>query len=165
MLKPHASRPYMPGYGTLPPDEGSGLLPWSWALKRLRDSHDYWLSTVWPDGRPHLMPVWAVWHDEALWFSSAPLARKIRNIRACPAVSVATDDPLNPVVIEGTARVIKDSSSLRTFLKIMNDKYRIGSTADFLDPARNATVRVRPRWAFALRECDFPGSPTRWEFR
>lgn len=165
MLEPRASRPYMPGYGTLPPDEGSGLLPWSWALKRLRDSHGYWLSTVWPDGRPHLTPVWAVWHDAALWFSSSLRARKIRNIRAGSAVSVATDDALNPVVIEGTARVMKDSTSLRTFLTIMNDKYATGYTIDFLDPGRNATVRVRPRWAFALCESDFPGSATRWEFR
>jgi PPOX class probable F420-dependent enzyme len=154
----------MPGYGTLPAGEGSGLLPWSWALKQLRDSHEYWLSTVWPDGRPHLMPVWAVWHDEALWFSSSPNARKIRNIRAGSAVSIATDDALNPVVVEGTARVVKDTTSLRTFLTIMNDKYRTGCTLDFLDPARNATVRVRPRWAFGLVGGDFPGSPTRWEF-
>jgi len=111
------------------------------------------------------MPVWAVWHDEALWFSSSRNARKVRNIRAGSAVSVATDDALNPVVIEGTARVMKDSQSLRAFLTIMNDKYRTGYTLDFLDPARNATVRVRPRWAFALVEGDFPGSPTRWEFR
>src|SRR3954451_15678520 len=107
MLEPRASRPYMPGYGTLPADQGSGLLPWSWALKRLRDSHDYWLATVWPDGRPHLMPVWAVWQDEALWFSSSLHARKIRNIGAGSTVSLATDDPLNPVVIEGLARVVR----------------------------------------------------------
>lgn len=155
----------MPGYGTLPPDEGTGLLPWSWALKRLRESRDYWLSTVWPDGRPHLTPVWAVWHDDALWFSASRHARKIRNIRASSAVCLATDDPLNPVVIEGTARIMTDSTSLREFLSNMNDKYRTGCTIDFLDPARTATVRVRPRWAFALRESDFLGSPTRWEFR
>ncbi|HKS47576.1 MAG TPA: pyridoxamine 5'-phosphate oxidase family protein [Amycolatopsis sp.] len=165
MLEPRASRPYMPGYGTLPAGQGSGLLPWSWALKRLRDSHDYWLSTVWPDGRPHLTPVWAVWRDDAIWFSSAFNARKIRNIRAGSGVSIATDDPLNPVVVEGTARVMKDSVSLRAFLAAMNEKYRTGYGLEFLDPARNATVRIRPTWAFGLVEGDFPGSPTRWEFR
>jgi PPOX class probable F420-dependent enzyme len=164
MPEPHAARPHMPGYGTLPADQGSGLLPWSWALKRLQDSHDYWLSTVWPDGRPHLMPVWAVWRDEALWFSSSLRARKIRNIQAGPAVSIATDDPLNPVVVEGTARIVTDSASTRAFLDEMNAKYRTGYSPDFLDPTRNATVRVRPKWAFGLDERDFPGSPTRWEF-
>lgn len=164
MPEPHATRPYMPGYGTLPADEGSGLLPWSWALQRLRNSHDYWISTVWPDGRPHLMPVWAVWCDEALWFSSALRARKIHNLRANPAVSLATDDALNPVVLEGVAKVVTETVALRTFLGQVNAKYGTGYGAELTDPARNATVRVRPRWVFGLDEADFAGSPTRWEF-
>ncbi len=35
---------------------------------------------------------------------------------------------------------------------------------ELLDPAINATIRVRPRWAFGLAEGDFTGSPTRWVF-
>ena len=164
MPEPGATRPHMPGYGTLPPDQGSGLLPWSWALARLRDSHDYWVGTVWPDGRPHLMPVWAVWHDEALWFSSSLGSRKIRNIRHAPAVSIATDDPLNPVVTEGRARIMTDTMSTKAFLAALNAKYRTSYELDLVDPAKNATVRVRPRWVFGLDERDFAGSPTRWEF-
>jgi hypothetical protein len=38
---PRASRPSMPGYGIVGPDEGRGLLPWSWADERLTASHDY----------------------------------------------------------------------------------------------------------------------------
>jgi hypothetical protein len=154
----------MPGYGILPAEEGSGLLSWSWALERLRQSHDYWVSTTWPGGRPHLMPVWAIWRDEALWFSSSLRSRKIRNIQAGSPVSIATDDPRNPVVIEGTARVVTDTVSLRCFLGDMNVKYGTGYGGELTDPAVNATVRVRPRWAFGLDERDFPGSPTRWEF-
>jgi hypothetical protein len=44
--RPVASRPHMPGYGLLGPDQGSGLLPWSWAEERLSASHDYWVATV-----------------------------------------------------------------------------------------------------------------------
>ena len=164
MPDPRATRPHMPGYGTLPPDQGSGLLPWSWALSRLRDSPNYWLSTVWPDGRPHLMPVWAVWQDEAVWFSSSLGSRKIRNIEHGSRVSIATDDPLNPVVAEGPARIMTDTMSIKAFLDAVNTKYRTGYALDFLDPAKNATVRVRPRWVFGLDERDFAGSPTRWEF-
>ena len=164
MPEPRATRPHMPGYGTLPADQGSGLLPWSWALARLRDSHDYWVGTVWPDGRPHLMPVWGVWHDEALWFSSSLGSRKIRNIAHSSAVSIATDDPLNPVVAEGRARIMTDTMSTKAFLEALNAKYRTGYDLDLVDPATNATVRVRPRWVFGLDERDFAGSPTRWEF-
>jgi hypothetical protein len=52
-----ADRPFMPGYGILPADVGSGLLPWAEAERRLTVSHDYWVATAWPDGRPHVMPV------------------------------------------------------------------------------------------------------------
>lgn len=38
-----------PGYGILPPDEGSGLLDWSWGAERLSRSHIYWIATVRPD--------------------------------------------------------------------------------------------------------------------
>ncbi|MDQ1393919.1 MAG: hypothetical protein QOF30_2896, partial [Acidimicrobiaceae bacterium] len=74
----------MPGYGMLPAHEGTGLLPWTWAEQRLRDSHDYWLASVWPDGRPRVMPVWAVWLDGCLWISSSRQSRKARNLQANP---------------------------------------------------------------------------------
>ena len=73
---PRATRPYMPGYGLLGPTEGSGLLSWQWAHDRLVASHDYWLASSRPDGRPHLMPVWGVWDGTALFFSSANGSRK-----------------------------------------------------------------------------------------
>ena len=82
-LEPRAERPYMPSYGI---DEATAtLLPWSWAVERLTRSHEYWLATSWPDGRPHLMPVWAVWMDGGLWFSSSVPSRKARNLRPSPA--------------------------------------------------------------------------------
>jgi len=40
MRAPRASRPYMPDYGFRGPDEGSGLLPWSWAEERLTESRN-----------------------------------------------------------------------------------------------------------------------------
>jgi PPOX class probable F420-dependent enzyme len=153
----------MPGYGILPADQGGGLLPWSWALERLRDSQDYWVATVWPDGRPHLMPVWAVWDEDVLWFSSSLRSRKIRNIQAGSEVTVSTEDPLNPVIIEGTAEIVTEIAAIHRFLDGMNAKYGTDFALDFLDPAKNASVRVRPRRAFGLKESEFEGSPTRWE--
>jgi PPOX class probable F420-dependent enzyme len=154
----------MPGYGILPAGEGTGLLPWDWALRRLRDSHDYWLATVWPDGRPHTMPVWGVWDDGALWFSSSLRSRKIRNILAGSPVSMSTEDARNPVVLEGVAEIITENPALRRFLDRMNEKYDVSYSMDFLDPAVNASVRVRPAWAFGVAADDFSGSPTRWDF-
>jgi PPOX class probable F420-dependent enzyme len=51
-----------------------------------------WLSTVRPDGTPHLVPIWFWWDGEALLVFSKPDAQKIRNLRANPAVMVALGD-------------------------------------------------------------------------
>jgi PPOX class probable F420-dependent enzyme len=162
METPRAERPHMPGYGIAA--DPTGLLAWSWAEARLRASHDFWLATVTPGGRPHLMPVWAVWTGEVLWFSSARYSAKARNIAAGSAVSIATDDPYEPVVLEGTAEVVVDPAALRDFLDAMNAKYETSYGEDFLDPAANASMRLRPEKAFGLREKDFAGTPTRWTF-
>jgi len=161
---PMAARPYMPGYGILGPTEGSGLLSWSWAEERLVASHDYWVATVWPDGRPHSMPVWGIWRDGSLWFSSSLGSRKIRNLLREPRCTVATDNALEPVVVEGAAAIVTDRDLIQRFLEGLNGKYDTAYQIDFFDPGVNATVRVRPRWIFALTEEDFTGSPTTWTF-
>jgi general stress protein 26 len=154
----------MPGYGTLPAAEGSGLLPWSWALERLTRSHDFWLATVTPDGMPHLMPVWAVWHQDALWFSSANGSRKARNIAAEPHCSLSTDNPIEPVVVHGQARRVTSTSELSAMLAAENAKYGTSYGPDMVDPALNSVFALQPDWAFALDSSDFAGSPTRYLF-
>ena len=162
---PSASRPYMPGYGTLPAGEGTGLLPWSWAEERLVSSRNYWMVTVWPEGsRPHAMPVWGMWHDVAFWFSSSRASRKARNLGANPRCVVTTEDALNPVVVEGTAELVTDPNELAGMLALENAKYETDYKIDSLDPAVNSCFRVRPAWAFGIEDGDFTGSPTRWEF-
>ncbi|MQA84887.1 MAG: pyridoxamine 5'-phosphate oxidase [Streptosporangiales bacterium] len=154
----------MPGYGIAGPDEGTGLLPWSWAEERLVSSRNYWVATVWPDGRPHAMPVWGVWEDDVFWFSSGLRARKIRNLMANPRCVVTTENPDEPVVLEGTAEIVTEHEKLAEFIARTNAKYDTDYSVDFLDPKVNATVGVRPSWVFALTESDFGGSPTRWTF-
>jgi hypothetical protein len=121
---PRASRPHMPGYGILGPTEGTGLLPWWWATERLTSSHDYWLATTWPDGRPHVMPVWGVWLDDALWFSSSRGSRKIDNLRHDPRCVATTDDARDPVVVEGRGEIATDRPRIAAFLDASNAKTR-----------------------------------------
>ena len=161
-METRASRPYMPGYGLLGPDEGTGLLPWPWAEQRLTSSRNYWVVSVWPDGRPHAMPVWGLWHEGAFWFSSSKGSRKARNLAAEPRCVVTTEDASDPVVMEGSAELVTDLDALATMLALENAKYDTNYTIELLDPDVNAVYRVRPRWAFGLRQDDFTGSPTRW---
>jgi general stress protein 26 len=154
----------MPGYGLLPPGEGTGLLPWSWAEERLKASRNYWLVTSWPDGRPHAMPVWGIWHGDEFWFSSSNGSRKARNLTTNPHCVVTTEDAVNPVVVEGTAELVTSPEDLALMLELENTKYSTSYSIETLDPALNAAFRVRPLWAFGLESADFTGSPTRWDF-
>ena len=154
----------MPGYGTLDAHQGTGLLPWSWARERLERSHDYWVATTRPDGRPHVMPVWGVWLNDALWFSSSRGSRKSRNLAANPHCAITTDNPYEPVVMEGTAKLVEDLTAIAAFVVETNRKYKTDYSIDFFDPSANACFLVRATWAFGLTESDFNGSPTRWVF-
>ncbi len=157
---PTASRPYMPGYGIADHDEG--LLPWAWAESRLATSRTYWVATVCPDGRPHTMPVWGVWHRSCLWFSSAPRSRKARNLSRDPRTTVTTEDTGEPVIVEGRAFGVTDREDNAVFAERINNKYGTDYAVNFY--LSNATFIVRPDRAFGLTQTDFVGSSTRWEF-
>jgi PPOX class probable F420-dependent enzyme len=152
----------MPGYGTSAGPEG--LLSWDWAIERLTTSRNYWLSSRDPEGRPHLMPVWGMWLDESLWFSSANASRKARNLRRDPRCSMSTENPLEPVVLEGVAEVISDEADLLRLLTAENAKYETEYGPEMVDPAQNTCFRIRPRRVLGLDLADFEGSPTRWTF-
>jgi nitroimidazol reductase NimA-like FMN-containing flavoprotein (pyridoxamine 5'-phosphate oxidase superfamily) len=74
------------GYGV--PETDEGLLPWSWATRRLEAALNYWLGTTRPDGRPHAMPAWAVWLDDALYLEGSPATRRARNLAKNPEMVV-----------------------------------------------------------------------------
>jgi hypothetical protein len=77
---------------------------------------------------------------------------------------MSTEDPRDPVVVEGVAELVSGPELLRGVLDAENAKYGTDYGLELLDPAVSATFRLRPMWAFALSEHDFIGSPTRWRF-
>ena len=160
MTEPVASRPHMPGYGI--DTSADGLLPWAHAVDRLTTSHDYWLATVGASGHPAVTPVWGVWHDDALWFSCSPSSRKARNLERDPRITATTDNALEPVIVEGRAERIVDTTSVEAYTAWANAKYETDYAVDFY--AENWLGRVQPSWVFALVEADFATSPTRWRF-
>jgi Pyridoxamine 5'-phosphate oxidase len=76
------------------------------------DRHTPWLTTINPDGSPHVTPVGIVAVDRVWNFTSGPATRKSRNIAADPrcVVSIATH-PYD-LVIEGSASRVTDSAEL-----------------------------------------------------
>jgi nitroimidazol reductase NimA-like FMN-containing flavoprotein (pyridoxamine 5'-phosphate oxidase superfamily) len=102
---PTPGRPEMPqGYGV--PEGAQGLLPWAHAHERLEKARTYWICTTRPDGRPHSSPVWGVWLRNMLYFDGSPATRRVRNIKANPAVSVHLESGDDVVIVEGEAHEV-----------------------------------------------------------
>lgn len=148
----------MPGYGL--PKGTKGLLRWAWAERRLKQSHNYWISTVRPDGRPHTMIVWGLWLDGQFCFSTGATSRKARNLAERPDCVIATDQANAAVIVEGVARRTLDPAVLKRFAVAYQRKYA-WDMSEFAEPV----YLVAPRVAFGLHEKQFVGSATRWTFR
>ncbi|SRR5579871_25394 len=146
----------MPGYGIVPADQGD-LLPWEWAEKRLSESHNYWISTVRPDGRPHCMGVWGVWAENQFWFSSGAQSVKTKNLLKNAYCVICTEDASQPVVLEGTARQITETPKAASAVYKAKYKYE-------LDPAMGPIFVVTPKVAFGLVEYQMMKTATRWKF-
>jgi PPOX class probable F420-dependent enzyme len=75
---------------------------------RLRSEFIIWLSTVRPDGRPHLVPVWFLWNGSEVLIFSQPNNQKIRNLRKNPNVRLALESfgkGEDVVMFDGKARL------------------------------------------------------------
>ncbi len=74
---PNPSRMTSPGYGfenaTSQPGE---RFPWSRVEEALSGARNYWIATVTPEGRPHAAPVWAIWLNGSVYFSTGKDSRK-----------------------------------------------------------------------------------------
>ncbi len=162
--EPIAERPYMPGYGV--PADTKGLVPWSWARDRLDASRDYWLATVRPDARPHLVPVWGVWLGGEFFFSSGTEARKAKNLRANPHCTLSTEHASQPVMVEGIARHVTDREELQSVCAPYEAKYAmamhvIDDGISDTDGNGGPVFAIRPVTVFGMPDMQ---SATRWRF-
>lgn len=156
---PRASRPHMPGYGLLPAKAEQDLLPWQWAEERLVDSHNYWVATARPDGRPHLMPVWGVWLGAALWFSTGADSVKARNLAADSRCSISTERGDEAVIVEGRVERVSGGDGLEAVYEAYRAKYDWPMDGELF-------YVLRPTVAFGFIEHadQFSSTATRWLF-
>ena len=157
--QPKADRPFAPGYGIVGAEDGKGLLPWAWVDRKMNHCRTFWLATIHASqGRPHVMPVWGVWLDDAFFFSTGSKSRKGQNLAANPACTIANDDGEEAVVVEGLATPVNDAVALERIANAYKKKYK-------MDPRSmgEPIFIVRPRVVFGFIEKTFPKSATRWK--
>lgn len=153
-------RPWMPDYGLAPAE--AGLLPWSWAEERLLASRRFWVATAGTQGLPRLSAVWAVWVDDALWFSCGGRSRKARDLGAAGRCAVSTERADEAVTMTGTARRVEDLALLGPVTEAYVATYGDG----FPDPVSNPLFAVLPEVVIGIIESDpeFTTRATRWTF-
>jgi Pyridoxamine 5'-phosphate oxidase len=164
--------------------------PWAEARERLEHpepGRTYWLATVRPDGRPHIMPILGLWLDSAFYFITGETTRKGKNLAGDPRCVITTSSTTLPaldLILEGEARQVADDARLQRVAEAygstmgwpleVRDGAVFGPNAPTAGPPPYAVYELRPTTVFGL-----PGiagteqgvgsagafSPTRWRFQ
>jgi uncharacterized pyridoxamine 5'-phosphate oxidase family protein len=156
--------------------DGAAATGWARARGDLRDAEVYWLSTVRPDGRPHVTPLLGVWLDGAMYFCTGPTERKARNLAQNPHCILTTgrnslDDGVD-LVVEGEAVRVSDEAERRSVADTYESKYGPRFTApegtwfglgDAIRRGETPLYRVAPATAFGFGKGE-KYSQTRWRF-
>ncbi len=123
--------------------------------KRLRAELMMWLSTVRPDGRPHLVPVWFLWDGRTILIFSQPNQQKLRNLQHNPNVMVALDTAGqgdDVVMIEGKAELLNDpavSAALPAYAEKYKQRLELyGWTGEAMAQDYSQAIRITPTKIF-----------------
>jgi hypothetical protein len=72
--------------------------------QRMQRERNIWMATTRPDGRPHVAPLWFVWHDDRAYLMTGGV--KLANVQHNGFAALNVEDGNRVVIIEGTARVV-----------------------------------------------------------
>ncbi len=154
-------------------EEGARTTSWDEAVALMHDAKIFWLSTVRPDGRPHVTPLIAVWLDDVLYFCTGEHERKRKNLGGNPHCILMTGcntyDEGVDLVVEGDAVRTTDESILQRVADAYEAKYGAEWHFDVRDGAFQSggheawVYRVTPVTAFGFGKGS-PFSQTRWRF-
>jgi nitroimidazol reductase NimA-like FMN-containing flavoprotein (pyridoxamine 5'-phosphate oxidase superfamily) len=109
---------------------GATAIPWIEAEQSLQKAEVFWLSTVRPEGRPHVVPLIAVWLDGAFYFITGEGERKAKNLASNPQVTIGTGgNSLSEgfdIMVEGSAVLVGDDARRRRVVDAYAAKYGEG---------------------------------------
>jgi hypothetical protein len=109
----------------------SGTLDWEPVQAKLTDARVYWLATVRPDGRPHVVPLDGLWRNDRWYFGGSPETVKHRNLQAEPRVAVHLEDGRSAVIVEGTCAVrVPSQQEAEDLAAASKHKYGYGVPAE-----------------------------------
>lgn len=111
-----------------------------------------WLSSIRPDGSPHLVAAWFAWEGDAIVVLTKPDSQKVRNLRRDPRVMIGIgsfggDSDIE--LIEAVAEVAPGPTEGATLPEAFARKYaamleRLGVTAERFAAVYSQVIRIRP---------------------
>jgi Pyridoxamine 5'-phosphate oxidase len=139
------------------------------------DRHTCWLTTINPDGSPHVTGIGALWVDGAFWFETGAGTRKGRNLardqRCVLSLALREFD----LIVEGSAAQVTDPETVAARAAAWAsggwparpDESGTAITAEFSAPSAGKppwhVYRIEARTMTAVLTVE-PGGATRWTF-
>jgi hypothetical protein len=166
---------------------GAPQIPWRKVTERLEqgltqapgtggpDRHTGWLTTIRPDGRPHVVPLGILWLDGAFYFTAGAPTRRAKNIAHNPncVLTVATHD--FDLVVEGKAAKLTDPARVQHIAELYRsegwpatvDDSGTSLTAPYSAPSAGPppwdVYEITPETVFAFGTAE-PYGAARWQF-
>ncbi|MFF3429980.1 pyridoxamine 5'-phosphate oxidase family protein [Streptomyces sp. NPDC002602] len=150
---------------------------WADAQQQLETAEIFWVSTMRPEGRLHVTPVIAAWHDGVLYFSTGPGEQKARNLARDGHCALTTGgnsltEGLD-LVVEGVAKQVADPAVLEEVIAAYEAKYGAHITSpegtfhgigDAFRAGHAVVFAVAPDTAYGFGRDDGLYTHTRWTF-
>jgi PPOX class probable F420-dependent enzyme len=109
-----------------------------------------YLATVYPDGRPHVVPISPVLDLDRLLFATEQDTQKVRNLEGNPFVAIAFDEydedwsTLVQVIVHGEAYVIDSGFEFERDRTLLYEKYPQYESEAPIEEGDSIIVEVRP---------------------
>ena len=141
------------------PETSENLVSWDFVTEQMVQSRHYWISTVFPNSRPHVVPVWGIWYENRFHFEGSLQTAWGQNILKNSRIAVHLPSADKVVILEGTARIIEDNEIDSNTWDILDTtfqkKYQVdkGSPYIYVQPKRvlawdGETLTTMTRWVF-----------------
>lgn len=108
------------------------------------------VATAGPDGEPHVVPLWFVWHDGKLFFNSTLGNVTVERMRRTGRASAVVDDgetyeTLRGVTVSGRVEGAEDDPRLPEVERLWSEKYMGGGELPYRRWRNRVWLRLVPQ--------------------
>jgi hypothetical protein len=142
-------------------------LEWASVRKELEDAPTYWVSTVRPDGRPHVVPRDGIWFDDTWYYGGAPETVHNRNIEKNASAVMHIGDGIKAIIVEGEVVTASPTLEIAQHISDVNNvkykHYGVNTTAETYTGGGYLALKARRvlAWTFLPEDATrfvFPGT-------